>query len=377
MVKVSVIIPCYNVAQWLARCLDSVINQTMGDIEIICIDDKSTDNTAQILAEYAARDTRIRPIYFDTNRGVATARNAGLDMACGEYIGFVDPDDFIDNDFYEKLYKLAVERNMDVVCGNVISTHTPTNTSTPGHDILNQIDRDYRAFVARFWAAIYRRKLLVKHKIRFPDGIISAQDVVFLNDVILAVSDVAVCYDTFYHYFFLRDGALDSEWLSHAKAQSKYDAVCLIIESIKRANMGDDERRFMIGRRPMAYLAYALNTKRFELDSDRKQSFDLLVKLAQEYDCYQYLAQYIPADVVHLVTRNDYDGWRRCVDTSCTWFCLFGFIPLISVQTYQNRTRIRLFNLVTILGIRDHRKFMMFGFIPILKIRTRNGNAGA
>ena len=111
-VKVSVIIPVYNTEKYLEKCLYSVCNQTLSDIEIICINDCSTDNSREILNKYAADDERIKIINFEENKGAAAARNAGIDAATGEYIGFVDSDDYPDLDFYEKLYNKAENRNL-------------------------------------------------------------------------------------------------------------------------------------------------------------------------------------------------------------------------------------------------------------------------
>ena len=104
MAKISVIIPVYNTEKYLRRCLDSVCNQTLSDIEIICINDCSTDNSLEILREYSAKDERVKVIDFKKNKGAAVARNIGIDEAQGECLGFVDSDDFVDLDFSEKLY---------------------------------------------------------------------------------------------------------------------------------------------------------------------------------------------------------------------------------------------------------------------------------
>ena len=117
MPKVSVIIPVYNTERYLRRCLDSVCNQTLSDIEIICINDCSTDNSLDILKEYADKDKRIKIINFKENKGAAVARNTGIDIVNGEYIGFIDSDDFVDSDFYEKLYNTASENNSDIAKG--------------------------------------------------------------------------------------------------------------------------------------------------------------------------------------------------------------------------------------------------------------------
>ena len=114
MAKISVIIPVYNVEMYLKECLDSIINQTLTDIEIICIDDGSTDNSLQVLKDYAAKDSRF-VIETQPNQGQGIARNKAIDIATGEYISFVDPDDWVEEDFFEKVYKKFKETNAQVV----------------------------------------------------------------------------------------------------------------------------------------------------------------------------------------------------------------------------------------------------------------------
>lgn len=122
MAKVSVIVPVYNVEKYLKRCLDSLINQTLSDIDIICINDGSKDSSLQILEQYAQKDSRI-VIYNQENSGLSVARNTGLEHASGEYIGFVDSDDWVDLDFYEKLYNSAKNNNADIAVADFIREH--------------------------------------------------------------------------------------------------------------------------------------------------------------------------------------------------------------------------------------------------------------
>lgn len=109
--KISIIVPAYNEEKHIARCLDSILNQTFTDFEVICVDDGSTDNTFDILSKYAEKDTRILPYKNIKGKGVSSARNYGIELSKGEYIGFVDSDDFIQPQMYEFLYKAAVENN--------------------------------------------------------------------------------------------------------------------------------------------------------------------------------------------------------------------------------------------------------------------------
>ena len=113
---ISIIIPCYNIAPYLGRCLDSVLAQTYQNIEVICVNDGSKDETGKILDEYAQKDSRIKVIHKE-NGGVTSARFAGLDVAKGEWIGFVDGDDIIDENMYERLYNNVTDETDISHCG--------------------------------------------------------------------------------------------------------------------------------------------------------------------------------------------------------------------------------------------------------------------
>ena len=119
-IKVSVIVPVFNVEEYLSTSLDSILNQTLKDIEIICINDGSTDASLDILENYAKKDARIK-IISKKNEGQGIARNIGLDNAQGEFIAFVDSDDFIKEDMLEKSYKKSVSKNLDLVMYKVSS----------------------------------------------------------------------------------------------------------------------------------------------------------------------------------------------------------------------------------------------------------------
>ena len=114
MSKVSIVVPIYNVEKYLEQCIDSIINQTLKDIEIILVDDGSPDNCPQICDDYAKKDSRIKVVH-KKNGGLSSARNAGIEVATGDYIGFVDSDDYIELDMYEKMYSIAIENNVDFV----------------------------------------------------------------------------------------------------------------------------------------------------------------------------------------------------------------------------------------------------------------------
>ena len=112
--KVSIVVPAYNVEQYLDRCLDSLLRQTLTDIEIIIINDGSTDGTQKIIDYYKCLHPQIKSITTE-NRGLSEARNLGISLCSGEYIGFVDSDDYVEPEMYDKMYSLATDKNLDVV----------------------------------------------------------------------------------------------------------------------------------------------------------------------------------------------------------------------------------------------------------------------
>ena len=114
MPKVSIVIPVYNVEKYLRQCLDSVVNQTLQDIEIICVNDGSKDSSLQIMHEYQAKDPRIK-IIDKENSGYGASMNRGFDAATGEYLGIVESDDYAEPDMFEKLYAVAKADDLDVV----------------------------------------------------------------------------------------------------------------------------------------------------------------------------------------------------------------------------------------------------------------------
>lgn len=178
MKKVSVIIPIYNVSEYLRECLDSVIGQSLQELEIICVNDGSTDNSLDIIREYAARDPRI-VVLTGPNGGYGKAMNKGLDIASGEYIGIVEPDDYIVPEMFEQLYKTAAEQDLDLVKADFYRfTRDPDGTEHRQYILLDETKQRYGQllclaedpgcirFTLNTWAGIYRRSFLEQYHIR-------------------------------------------------------------------------------------------------------------------------------------------------------------------------------------------------------------------
>lgn len=201
MTKVSVIIPVYNAEKYLTKCLESVCQQTLADIEIICINDCSADNSLGILQEYAEHDSRIKVIDFKENKGAAAARNTGIEAAAGEYTGFVDSDDYVDLDFYKKLYEKAIESGAEAVKGKIrIHSDTFNLEREIFYDNNDDIKVNKAYFYHSFTSAIYKTDFIKKNKIYFPVGINNFEDPYFSITAGFYYKKLALVSNAYYHY---------------------------------------------------------------------------------------------------------------------------------------------------------------------------------
>lgn len=243
--KVSVIIPVYNVLPYLQRCLDSVVNQTLKNIEIIIVDDGSTDGSSALVDEYAIKDLRIKVVH-KSNGGLMAAWMSGLEIATGDYVGFVDSDDFVDICMYEKLSCKAEETDSDIVLcnhyydaresGGALSIHKnpispglydKDNISTIHQLVLPQIGRDYIS--PSRCNKLFRIELLKKN-LKFCDTrISSAEDVNIAVPCFLSARRVYYLDEPLYYY------VTRSTSISHVFKEGILDTYIILIENLSKA----------------------------------------------------------------------------------------------------------------------------------------------
>lgn len=210
MLKVSIIIPTYNVADYLVECLQSVVNQTLKDIEIICVNDGSTDNSGKILDEYAAKDSRIKVIHKE-NGGYGKAMNVGMDNATGKYIGIVEPDDYVESNMYEELYNYAEKNNVDFVKADLYYWYSKENKKIytnciSNKNLYNKIIREFSDLglvvsTIGNWVGIYQRDFIEKNHIKHletPGA--SYQDQGFYYQIIFNAKSAYYINKAFYWY---------------------------------------------------------------------------------------------------------------------------------------------------------------------------------
>lgn len=267
MPKVSVIIPVYNVEKYLGRCLNTVLGQTLKDIEIICINDCSLDNSLKILQEYAQKDSRLTVINLEDNKGAAYARNRGLEIAKSEYLGFIDPDDYIDLDYYECLYNKAIQDNADIVkCGRKTIQVNGTITTS---NLNDRVKKDKYNFLYEWTTAIYKSALVFDNNIIFPEKCRKAQDVVFLNRCLLKSEKISFVDDVYY-YYCKRKNSLHSKIIPIKNIKSALSAISLILRDINNSELYESN--------PEQYINYYASILNIILETTLFQNNTLMCK---------------------------------------------------------------------------------------------------
>ncbi|ESU32048.1 hypothetical protein G3A_13005 [Bacillus sp. 17376] len=229
--KISIIVPVYKVEKYLHKCIDSILAQTFTDFELILIDDGSPDNCGRICDEYARKDSRVSVIHKE-NGGQASARNMGIDLAKGEFIGFVDSDDWIEPDMYELLYKICTENDCDISNISSIIYFKNRIQKNGFHSLIVQSRPEAMKAMLMgelydevVWTKLIKRTLL--EDIRFPVGIVY-EDTAFTYKVIHKSKKVCSIGAPKYHYIKREESTMD-----RAKKNIKIDAVLIYDEMFK------------------------------------------------------------------------------------------------------------------------------------------------
>lgn len=193
MVKVSVVVPVYNVEKYIGKCMRSLTNQTLQDIEIIIVNDGSTDGSIDIVKEYAKDNPRIK-IYNKENGGLSDARNYGLKKATGKYIAFLDSDDYITTDCYETMYEKAIKERSDLVECNFYWAYPKTERRVKAKEDIGEKYSDKNEMIEKArvvaWNKLYKKELLDRTGIEFPRGL-RYEDIEFFYKLVPYIEGVS------------------------------------------------------------------------------------------------------------------------------------------------------------------------------------------
>lgn len=268
MSLISIIVPVYNVEKYLRRCLDSLINQTHKNIEIILVNDGSKDNSLQIMKEYQRNDSRI--IIIDkVNEGVSVARNTGINAASGKYIGFVDPDDWIELNMYENMFKTIEKYDCSIAFCNFTKDRKIKSTvkklkikkNVLGKlDIINELIGNmigindfpkYHYIMGCVWRCLYKNEFIKKNNLHFKPNITVMEDLLFTIESLIYCDKVCIDRGIYYHYMINKSSTLHKYnkkmWVDLVKVHNMLESL------LREADLAD----IMQNRLDSRYIAMA------------------------------------------------------------------------------------------------------------------------
>lgn len=269
---ISVIVPIYNMGALLPRCLDTLAAQTLRNLEIICVDDGSTDGSGGIVRQYAQKDGRFHLITQE-NSGRAEARNAGIRAAAGTWLGFVDPDDYVEPNMYERLYQLAQESGADMVqcsyapfllrenetCRRMAEEKSLHVEKTACDGVFTEKDEIFKLFLedritGAVWSKLFRRLLPGRSsplEVNLPSSFTSGEDTLYVSRSITHCRSIALTSEKLYHYGL---GGPQSILSTNRKTLARSASHCAVFEMLTR----EKHREGVLANNRLAYMNYII-----------------------------------------------------------------------------------------------------------------------
>jgi len=278
MPKVSVIVPIYNVEKYLEKCINSLLSQTLEDIQIILVNDGSKDNSGTIAKKYAERN-KDKVIYVEKeNGGLSDARNYGLKYATGDFVAFLDSDDYIEKNAYEEMYNKAIEENADYVECDFIWEYP--NKAKIDKQYKYQNKKEMLSFVRVVaWNKLIKRSLIIEHNLEFPKGL-RYEDVEFTYKLIPYINKFAYVDKPFIHYV-QREGSIAN--VQNERTAEIFTVLDEVIEFYKKNNIYEEYKEEL----EYNYARYLLcsSLKRMCKIKDKKTRKELLQKTWKKLNC--------------------------------------------------------------------------------------------
>ena len=327
---ISVMILVYNVEKYLRDCLNSVISQTYKDLEIICINDGSTDKSLSILEEYAAKDKRIKIINKE-NAGVSAGRNDGIANANGEYLFCVDSDDYIDKDYAQLLYDNATKNNSDFV---IVSNFNSWNLD-------KRVTKKYHSALPTCSMFIKMSILKENKNLRYPVNIQPGEDAIFSHEVLMYAKNVSYEYKANYHYI-KREGQVTQNAIKNASTlvkqiQKWFD---ILDEFYTKNNLWQTKAlSFAKFVEQEAFLAF--RTKNFTIDDEIKV-FDMMKNILKKImpnvnkDDYEYFSK----EFICLIESNTIKEYYSIIKYKYNYIRFTIFKQNVSIRYRENRYKL-------------------------------------
>lgn len=278
---ISIIVPVYNVEKYLERCIESIVNQTYQNLEIILVDDGSMDNSGKICDEWAVKDNRIKVIHKE-NGGVSSARNDGLKKATGEYVGFVDSDDTVEPRYMEILLNLIIEKRVDMSIINYIEKYSEyeikNETYIKNKEFYKENFFKYLFEISNYkgylWNKIFKREIIVTNNIIFDENIYICEDLLFVCQVADKCEKFYYDYEEYlYNYYIREESSIRKEYSE--QTATRVEVYSRIIEIFDKNNIDS----ILVKREYMYYALVARN----ELKNIKRENKIRYTNIAKKY----------------------------------------------------------------------------------------------
>lgn len=305
--KVSVIVPVYNVEKYLARCLDSLVNQTLEDIEIIIVNDGSTDNCQKIINEYSKKYRNIKS-FTQKNQGQAVARNVGLAHATGKYISYVDSDDYVETDMFKNLYREIENNKSDILISNIIKEENGNSYVFKNYwNIKKEPNKNFMTSHMGPVARLYSKEFLINNNFKFMEGVIY-EDLASIPILGVYTNKIKYINEAYYHYT-IRDGSS----MKQKKYNKKLDDIFKVMDDLSR-NIPDayyEELEYLY----IEHLLYSASLRFVEFN--KKDKFVIIRKIMKEHYPKYY--------------KNIYYKNKSIKFKIICFFCYYGFYNTVKV----------------------------------------------
>ena len=278
-IAISIIVPVYNTEKYLEKCLDSLISQTLTNIEIIIINDDSTDNSLKILNKFILLDNRIKLINLENSKGPGNARNIGINISQGEYISFVDSDDYINHNMYQNMYNKVKEQNSDICFCNfyLIDENENILSKSSFKGEQKELNNLYLSNILSsnittgIWAKIYKRKLISKNSILF-DNENKYEDIMF--SFLCSYHAKKITYLNEYHYYWLQLQNSRSKKISIQNIDDRINVMLDIKSFLINNNLYNDLKKdYVLGFTRHLYIYLYNSIIKYSINSDYLRSY--------------------------------------------------------------------------------------------------------
>ncbi|MDD6795965.1 MAG: glycosyltransferase [Clostridiaceae bacterium] len=319
MAKISVIVPVFKVEKYIEQCINSIINQSIKDIEIIIIDDESPDRSIEIVK--AINDDRIK-IINQKNKGLSGARNTGIRAATGEYIAFVDSDDYLAfNTAYEEMYNIAIEEGSDIVAGNCIWFYSDKNNypMERNKNYFNKTPMDSEEFYinslktkrifAPVWLNLYKKKLFDENDLYFKEGIYH-EDEEFTPRALLLSNKISI-YDKEFYVYRQREGSIVNSGLNLKRCEDLLDT-CLFLSDLADKTCNNELKRLL--KNYIANIGYDLIYKhKYE---DVSQEIKQMLSRNSQTKLHKFRSKVLNIDVNLYITTEKFIKFIKYINNS-------------------------------------------------------------